>query len=136
MHSSAPPASDFVIYWVRSKVDVIEHGYEVEGLGVNSLWKVDENGRLKVYSFALGGFLKDDPQVTTGFNTKLVDFWMIWGTTPTSGRSFRRDGCTRCSSSGENRLRRPSHLLSQLYCVATKPLPAFSIIFHVFSSCM
>ena len=77
MHSSAPPASDFVIYWVRSKVDVIEHGYEVEGLGVNSLWKVDENGRLKVYSFALGGFLKDDPQVTTGFNTKLVDFWMI-----------------------------------------------------------
>ena len=39
-----------------------------------------------------------------------------------------RDGCTRCSSSGENRLRRPSHLLSYKAGI-------FPWIFHVSSIC-
>ena len=45
---------DLLLHCNLLQVDVIEHGYEVEGLlGVNSSWKMDENGRFIALHFGV-----------------------------------------------------------------------------------
>ena len=73
---------------------------------VSTSWKMDEHGGFQKW------MIPKSPWVSI---LKWSNFWMIWGTyfrqPPTDPFNAGR---TRCSSSGENRLRRLSHLLSRL----------------------